>query len=54
MSQSKKIEKKPVNFSNILLGAGLNLAEYVILSFLSSTTKNTNQQISGSPLLASH
>ncbi|CCE78396.1 Piso0_001019 [Millerozyma farinosa CBS 7064] len=27
----KKIEKKPINFSNILLGAGLNLAEVTTL-----------------------
>lgn len=26
---TQKLERKPINFSNILLGAGLNLVEYV-------------------------
>lgn len=38
---SQKIEKKPVNFSNILLGAGLNLAEVTSLGQPLEVTKTT-------------
>lgn len=38
---SEKIEKKPVNFSNILLGAGLNLAEVTTLGQPLEVVKTT-------------
>lgn len=41
MSTSKPLEKKPVSFSNILLGAGLNLAEVTTLGQPLEVTKTT-------------
>lgn len=38
---SPKIEKKPINFANILLGAGLNLAEVTTLGQPLEVTKTT-------------
>lgn len=38
---SNKIEKKPINFSNILLGAGLNMAEVTTLGQPLEVTKTT-------------
>ncbi|KAG7191873.1 Mitochondrial DNA replication protein yhm2 [Scheffersomyces spartinae] len=41
MSEVAKIEKKPINFSNILLGAGLNLAEVTTLGQPLEVVKTT-------------
>ncbi|KAH3679902.1 hypothetical protein WICMUC_000645 [Wickerhamomyces mucosus] len=49
MTQTQKLEKKPVSFSNILLGAGLNLAEVTTLGQpleVIKTTMAANRQLS--------
>ncbi|WPK25393.1 hypothetical protein PUMCH_002706 [Australozyma saopauloensis] len=51
MSISPKVEKKPINFSNILLGAGLNLAEVTTLGQPLEVVKTTMAANRGFTLL---